>query len=216
MVTCQFDHLVLAASKLEDGIAHVEQALGVTLPFGGKHPLMGTHNALMQLGGTCFLEIIAVDPRAPAPSRPRWFSLDDPGVKEAIAERPRLLTWVCRTDNLEAIVRTSPADPGPVEEGRRGDLVWHITIPNDGSIPMGGAFPTLIQWPESLGENGPAPRMADLGCRLESLTITHPDDAALRGGLEAIGVQAPVTVARGRSPALTARMATPGGTRIIA
>lgn len=28
-----------------------------------------------------YLEVIAVDPDAPAPTRPRWFSLDDPTMQ---------------------------------------------------------------------------------------------------------------------------------------
>ena len=44
------DHLTVAALTLEEGVAHVQRALGVVMPRGGSHPLMGTHNHLMQLG----------------------------------------------------------------------------------------------------------------------------------------------------------------------
>jgi len=50
-----------------------EAALGVTIPFGGVHPLMGTHNHLLRLGAALFLEIIAPDPAAGPLPRPRWF-----------------------------------------------------------------------------------------------------------------------------------------------
>ena len=44
------DHLTVAALTLEQGVDHVRRALGVVVPPGGAHPLMGTHNCLMQLG----------------------------------------------------------------------------------------------------------------------------------------------------------------------
>src|SRR4051794_31253133 len=43
------DHLTVAALTLEQGVAHVQHALGVVIPPGGAHPLMGTHNHVMQL-----------------------------------------------------------------------------------------------------------------------------------------------------------------------
>jgi hypothetical protein len=35
----------------------------------------------------CYLEIIATDPEAPAPGRPRWFGLDQPALREAVRGR---------------------------------------------------------------------------------------------------------------------------------
>jgi Glyoxalase-like domain len=60
----QLDHITVAADTLAAGVAHAEAALGVTIPFGGAHPLMGTHNHLLRLGETLFLEVIAPDPNA--------------------------------------------------------------------------------------------------------------------------------------------------------
>lgn len=211
----QLDHLVVAAATLEAGIAHVKASLGVEVPFGGKHPLMGTHNCLMLLGETCFLEIISIDPQASSLGRPRWFGLDDPAIQERISEQPCLLTWACRTTNLAAAVDASSIDTGPIEEGRRGDLVWHITIPADGSLPEGGLFPTLLQWPESLGPHGPAPRMADLGCQLERLELTAPDPKTIETGLTAVGFDGPVKIVPGKTQNLTAHIATNDGPRAL-
>ena len=58
------DHLVVAALTLEAGVDHVFRSLGVAIPPGGAHPLMGTHNHLMQLGEGVFLEVIARDSRS--------------------------------------------------------------------------------------------------------------------------------------------------------
>lgn len=212
---CQLDHLVVAAATLEAGVAHVEQALGVVVPFGGKHPLMGTHNALMQLGPACFLEVIAIDPEASDPGRPRWYALDDPNVQQRLSKRPCLLTWVCRTKDISSAVDASLIGTGPAIEGRRGDLVWQITVPDDGSLPEGGLFPTLLQWPESLGENGPISRMPDLGCKLEKLELAGLNPERLEEGLSAIRFDGPVNITHAASVALRATIATPNGTRIL-
>lgn len=213
MVSATLDHLVVAAATLEAGVAHVEQMLGVTVPFGGKHPLMGTHNCLMKLGETCFLEIVAIDPEAVEPHRPRWFTLDNPDIRAALTVQPRLHTWLCRVGDIAGAVAASPISPGVIQEGRRGDLVWRITIPEDGAMPEGGLFPMLIQWPESLGPNGPAARMVDLGCSLEKLTITAPAPEKLKSALEAIGFDGPVEIGSGRPGGLVAHIMTPGGPR---
>ena len=67
------DHLVVAASSLEEGIKYIEQCLGVTPQTGGKHVKMGTHNALLKISDKTYLEVIATDPGAAPPNRQRWF-----------------------------------------------------------------------------------------------------------------------------------------------
>src|SRR5204862_2458991 len=92
--TTELDHLAIAAHTLEQGLAHVRDALGVDMPYGGKHPRMGTHNHLLRLGERVYVEVIAIDPSAPAPSRPRWFQLDDPALQAELRVAPQLVTWV--------------------------------------------------------------------------------------------------------------------------
>ena len=73
------DHITVTTFSLEAGTAFVSKALGVSPQPGGEHPRMGTHNFLLRLGDAMFLEVIAPNPAAPAPSRPRWFGLDKLG-----------------------------------------------------------------------------------------------------------------------------------------
>src|SRR5690606_18671603 len=98
------DHLVVTAPDLDTGAAWVKSLLGVEPVPGGGHAAMGTHNRLLKLGPSSYLEVIAVNPAAPAPTRPRWFALDElePG------EPPRLATWVVRTTDIEAAQAASP------------------------------------------------------------------------------------------------------------
>ena len=91
------DHLVLATQNLAQGSTWLEDHLGVTLSAGGSHAAMGTHNRLLKLGSALYLELIAIDPLACAPSRPRWFALDTPQLQARIAERP-CRSWGLRVD----------------------------------------------------------------------------------------------------------------------
>jgi hypothetical protein len=205
------DHLVVAARSLDEGGAWVESRLGCTLGGGGRHPLMGTHNRLLGLGGAVYLEVIAVDPDA-TPLRPRWFSLDITAMRARLERGPALIHWVARTDDVVALASASPVDVGETIAMSRGDLRWRISVPRDGSLPAGGVFPSLIQW------EGPRPVAAlpESGCRLESLDIAHPRARSLVEALRSMGLPADpplravddVSDAGGR---LAARIRTPGG-----
>ncbi len=162
----KLDHITVVARTLEEGSAYIKEALGIAMPEGGAHPRMGTHNSLMALGPALFLELIAIDPAADAPERPRWFDLD------RFDEEPRLATWVLATSDLKQTLTEAHPDSGRATEITRGDLTWLISVPENGTMPMSGGFPTLIEWPN---ETHPASRMMDLGCRLNALVIEHPD-----------------------------------------
>ena len=60
------DHVTLGASSLDAGAAALREALGIDIPPGGKHPDMSTHNRVVNVGDARFLELIAIDPDAPA------------------------------------------------------------------------------------------------------------------------------------------------------
>lgn len=201
------DHIAVAAASLAEGLAHVQEALGVAMPAGGKHREMGTHNHVLRLGDGLFLEVIAIDPDAPLPGRARWFGLDRFG-----AAPPRLATWIARTGDLDAALTAAPQSSGPPIQVSRGELNWHISVPEDGAMPFDGAYPTLIEWPPG---PHPASRMPDLGCRLERLEIEHPDADTIREYIDPTFDDARVVIETGPSVRLTARIATPHGVRIL-
>jgi hypothetical protein len=206
----QLDHITIAAESLRAGVAHAEAALGVSIPFGGGHPLMGTHNHLLRLGGTLFLEIIAPDPAAGPLPRRRWFSLDDPALRAELAISPRLLTWVVATDDIETALRQVPHAAGPAIMVTRGELEWLISVPPDGAMPFDGTFPTIIEWPRG---PHPASRMPDLGCSLVALEVAHPEAETIGRSLLPFLGDARVRFSRAEKPRLHATIRTPSGER---
>ena len=140
------DHLVVAAATIADGIEYFAEISGVAPQPGGKHVAMGTHNALVRLSGTTYLEIIAIDPDGAKPARPRWFDLDNIALQAELAERPRLIHWVARTTAIERAAAACAVPLGPVHPMTRGTYRWRMTIPEDGKLPAKGIVPTLIEW----------------------------------------------------------------------
>jgi hypothetical protein len=179
-----FDHLVFGTARLDEGARWLEERLGVPLEPGGEHGKMGTHNRLLRLPGSSYLELIAVNPAAPAPEQPRWFDLDAPGMAARL-RTPRLLTWVASTKALSTSAFSAGYDPGEVWAMSRDGLSWRITIRGDGRMPGGGALPSLIEWPEGVH---PAASLPDRGVILKSLELWVPDPERGKAALRSIGL----------------------------
>ncbi|ADB38766.1 VOC family protein [Spirosoma linguale] len=83
-----FDHLIFGSYFLEDGVNFILDQLGIRPQKGGQHLTMGTHNAVLKLADTTYLEVIAIDPNLPKPPRPRWFGMDNlqPGIAPTIIQ----------------------------------------------------------------------------------------------------------------------------------
>lgn len=209
---CRIDHLVVVAGTLDAGCDHVEQAIGVRPAGGGVHARMGTHNRLLSLGPSVYLEVIAIDPAAPHPGRPRWFGLDERSPHDP----PHLATWAARTTTLDASLAAAREPLGAAEPMSRGDLHWRIAIPPDGALLLGGPAPTLIEWARP--EDHPAGRLPDSGCRLVALGLRHPQPARLQALLGRLGFDpGPVrwSVDEASRPGLTAQIQTPAGLRTL-
>lgn len=180
----EVDHLLYAVADLETGCDEIEQRLGVRPVRGGRHPAYGTHNALLSLGPTTYLEIIARDPQLPIPERGVLFGLED-------IRRSALVTWVLRRQPIDAAVASAASGGvrlGPIQSGHRDNadgtrLSWKLTDPY--TMPFDGAVPFLIQW----GTTPHPARTAPPGGRLVGLRAEHPGAHRLRGALSALGVE---------------------------
>ena len=177
------DHLVVGAANLSAGVEYVNQLLGVDIPYGGEHEKMGTHNHLMQLGNSLFLEVIAINPLACRQKYQSWYGLDDPDISRQIKRRPRLLTWVVNTSDISALIKSKLFNFGKPELISRDHLSWYFGLPDDGNVFEAGTLPYLMQWNT---DQHPAANMADLNCRLISLDLFHPNLAWLERVLKSI------------------------------
>ena len=169
-----FDHIAIACTDLTAASAALSSRLGAPLQPGGQHTRYGTHNALLGMGDL-YLELIALDPAAPPTGRAAWFDLD------RFTGPARPANWICRTDDLPAAIAAAPVAPGPAVPLTRGDLNWQITVPVDGSLPLSGAMPTLIQWGSDTLH--PTHRLPDSQCRLTRWEVSHPQAGLLRDNL---------------------------------
>lgn len=83
------DHIIYAAPDLERAIGDVHDAYGVSPVPGGRHPGYGTHNALVGLGESMYLELVGIDLEQRDPTSKRLFELDETSA-------PRYVTWCAR------------------------------------------------------------------------------------------------------------------------
>ena len=207
-MSARLDHIVLAADSLETGADAVERTLGVSLSPGGQHPRMGTHNRLLRLGGDAYLEVIAVDPDAPAPPHRRWFDLDSAQSRAGLRSGPRLVHWVVRVE--AKTLPPLPYDPGPWEPFQRGALSWRLTVRANGTLPLDGVAPSFIAWE---GVDHPSQRLPETGCTLEMLHLEHPRAVELQRALAALGL--PLRCAPQSEPRLTVELRTPTGLHVL-
>ncbi|NND42306.1 MAG: VOC family protein [Silicimonas sp.] len=201
------DHIAVVARSLEEGATYVEAVLGTKLSPGGKHPIMGTHNKVLSLGPHCYLEVIAIDPDAAKPEHRRWFNLDN------YSGAPRVMNWICATDDLDAALKDAPPGTGSPIQLSRGDLTWRMAVNDFGRLPFDDAMPALIEW----GKGGhPNRRLPDHGLRLTRLDVFHPKADDLLKAFPALrGIQE-VSVREGPEKRLIATISTPEGNRVLA
>ena len=191
------DHLVYATPDLNRGIEEIEKLLGVSASPGGQHPGRGTRNALVALGPTAYLEILAPDPEQPSPKEPRAFGLD--ALKES-----RLVAWFVNGRDLDRVREQAIRNGVPLGEVKSGsrkrpdgvELSWQFTAP---WMPVAdGIVPFFIDW----GDSPHPATTAAKGASLVGLRAEHPGAGGVRRMLRHLGLD--LSVKRGKRPAIIA------------
>ena len=230
----QIDHLVVAATSLEQGVQWCEALFGITPALGGEHALFGTHNRLFKIAtpkfSMAYFEIIAINPAAVRSKKTttlhphRWFDLDNPELQKSISKEPRLIHFVASTPDIKAArmaLRMEGIDRGPAIHAERqtskGLLHWQISVRADGQRLFDGALPTLIQWgkpdatePLRLHPRNTLPRS---GVTLQSIDITHPSAEKLQTAYASIGLNG-ISISEGPA-SIKATLKTPKGIVVL-
>jgi hypothetical protein len=180
------DHIMLGFRSLEEGMNAFEKATGVKPLPGGRHPHMGTENALVSLGEGAYLEIIA--PQPDAKSNPMvdglrgLASLAVIGWALGVAD---VDDAVARLANA-GLLATKP-QPGSRVTPEGTTLEW-VTF---GLEKQPDTAPFFIRWSESTKHPS---RTSPGGCTMAALEIDDPRGEELTRMLKALGANAAVRV----------------------
>ena len=196
------DHIIWACPDLDAGIAEFETMTGVRAQAGGKHPHLGTHNALMHLGNRRYLEIVAPDPdHDGGPWSRSLQQLSEPTLLHWVIARPNLGDYV---NGLSGLVG---GDNGVTSISRHhpklGLLNWEILL-----LPrhkFGCLIPFLIDWGESIHPT----ELLEHECTLRSVRITSPQLADLMKVYSWLAID--VEFAEAADPKLEFLIDTPNG-----
>lgn len=209
----QLDHLTVVAPDLAEGVAHVRDCLDLDVPFGQRHLYMGTHNHLLQLGDGVYLEIVARDPAAAPQAHRRWFGLDDQRqVRADWDEGRRLKGWVARTDAIDTVLAGRENVLGRKVALPQDAPAFDFAIPDGGSLPLDGILPSII---DRRGRPRSMATIADLGARLTSFTLAHPEPAAIEALYRDLAIMRAPMVVPGARPRYSAQIETPTGPRVL-
>lgn len=205
----KLDHLTVIAPTLREGVAHVRDCIGIDVPFGTRHFYMGTHNHRLRLGQSMYLEIVARDPAGTDPGRPRWFGVDKPAqITADWNEGRRLRGWVANTPDIRRHVSARPAVFGEDVPLPPEDPTFAFSIARDGSLPLDGAAPSLI---DHRGDATYITAIPDLGARLVSLTLEHPDPTRIDMLYRDLAIDCPPVIRPGPKLRYRAVIDTPDG-----
>jgi len=145
MIT-RFDHAVVAVQDIPAAL-EAYRALGFDVAAGGRHPSLGTQNAIIRFG-LDYIELLAVEDKAQARSRGPFGA----ELADILENSNGLVGFVLASSNLDeeaaGLVRVDQDAEGPFAmdrerpDGRR--LAWRLVIP--GGSPWRKPWPFLIEW----------------------------------------------------------------------
>jgi hypothetical protein len=203
------DHLLYGSPDLDLGIAEIERLTGVRPGYGGQHLGLGTHNALLSLGGRTYLEVIAPDPSQVGVELPPPYGIGSSDV-------PALRAWAAAPDDIETAVRDGRAagiDYGEVtSHSRRApdgrDVRWRMATRTTREEGL-AILPFLIDW----GATTHPSQGGASGVRLVQFRVSAPEPVEILRKLRAVGVEVPVSAAEG--PGLEAVLVGPSGREVV-
>ena len=143
----KLDHIVFAASTLEEGTSFIENKLQIKLGDIGYHIDMGTHNRVVKISESVYLEVISIDPNSVTTKYQRWFNLDCPKLQSQLKKSPQVIGYVIESDNKNILKYYEP-----FFKASRGEYEWKFSMPSTKSNNLvdqsyqKGIMPSLINW----------------------------------------------------------------------
>lgn len=182
MIT-RFDHVVIAVQDLDAALADYTR-LGFEVSAGGRHPALGTRNAIVRFG-LDYLELLAIEDQDVARARGA-FGVD---LAEFLAAGSGLVGFALASAGLEdearGLTRIALAAEGPFAmERQRPDgrtLAWRLVLP--GASPWRKPWPFLIEWSSADAERL---RWDPVGAHVNGVCGVRAIDLLVANGSEAM------------------------------
>jgi len=183
------DHVVYGVPDLKQAIQLFQEKAGISPVIAGKHPHLGTHNAVLSLGNLQYLEFIALDPEAPKMERklPSWCA--------ALLglSKPKIMTWVVQTNMIEKAVEELNAlgnfqiNPPEAFSRVKADgtkISMKLAFKKDPPPPCDGLIPFLIDW----GQSPHPSKSVECKCQIKEWYGCHPDADKISVILKKVGI----------------------------
>jgi len=195
------DHFVVAIDDLDVGRSEFEALTGVGAVYGGEHPTLGTHNALVSLGPDRYLEILS-----PRPGDAVHPMFGEAGGHSSLTP----ILWALATSDvseLHRIVGEAGFDSTALSPGSRVTvddeiLRWTMFMMGEGS-PANAPF--FIEWDSATRHPSTS---SPEGCSLEAFEVSSADRGSLERLLHTVGFEARVVAGPTRT---LISLATPRG-----
>jgi len=186
--TRKIDHLVYCVLDLDSAIEQLYDEIGVRAIVGGRHLNQGTKNALINLGDTAYLELLAIDESNKQVAGPRWMGID-------LITKPKITRWAIHSDNLEKdseILKSFDSTLGEIIGGERekesGEFLRWKMIKPLAKLEV-DILPFMIDWSES--DAHPTEGMEEI-CSLEKLEIYSKRNGTKQDTLKLIFEDIPI------------------------
>ena len=164
----KLDHVVIAANNLDEGTSYVENKLNVKLSNIGYHRDMGTHNRVVKISKSVYLEVISIDPNCGHLNSKRWFNLDSLKLQSQLRKSPQVIGYVIENVDIKILKYYEP-----FFKASRGEYKWKFAMPGTNAniladqTHFNGIIPSLINWESER----PINKMQDNHLNLEKIEI---------------------------------------------
>lgn len=183
----QLDHIVIVHPDLDLAMEEFADLTGCSPNYGGPHVGGGTHNALVSLGESVYIELISPDPAQVHKDRSSTHS--NLGHRLTSVSGSTLLAWAIRSDSLDQMTGkhcgVETATPFDMSRQQPNGKTLHWRLMNLLNHGLKGFAPFYIDWLDC-----PHPATTNpVAGEFVSLEITHTDQNLGALAADTVGVQ---------------------------